>query len=653
MDRSRQDARREDVLLMAFLATFLFVGASRSFFATVYYQNLATLSLNATAAYALLLLAAVAYAAPAAARLLALPVVATIALAIARVTMPLAVGTDLYLPLAGIGAAAFLLLIPSLAVRARALHAVPLAGAGFALGLALDVGLVWWGASADPSIEVAGLLLVVPAGALAAFVARRIGDASDETPAADTAISGALVAGAGLGALLFVENGILAPYAVARWNGASPDLVAAASIAGLLLGAWLAARPSRWPVWLLPGANALALAFVLDHAFVHSQVLPLLVVVAQVALVLDARVVLARLSRASLRLAGLAMAVGGLVVVLLHFVAVFTFVFSYVPLSGAWDGQEDILALVAVLLVALAALTLAQARPRRSGAPTRRAATRGMLMLAIAPILAGAAAVGTPAAEVPEVDGASGFTVMSFNVHQAFGNDGVLRPALFADVLRDHAPDVVALQEADTPRPSSGNVDIVSYLVHHVGYDAYYGQPTREQAFGGAVLSRLPITEARHVALPSESDNRFFTEVKLDVDGKPVWLFAVHFGLPREDRLAQLDVLLDAAAARAGEPVVLAGDFNSCPASPCPDTDDAADDIYARLVALYEDAWVAAGFDANATAGYTYDAVAPYERIDYVFVSPEIEVIDARVVTTERARAASDHLPVLVTLRLA
>ena len=129
-----------------------------------------------------------------------------------------------------------------------------------------------------------------------------------------------------------------------------------------------------------------------------------------------------------------------------------------------------------------------------------------------------------------------------------------------------------------------------------------------------------------------------------------MWLFGVHLGLPLEDRLAQLDALLAQAATREG-PVILAGDFNSSPTGDCPDADDPPDDAYARLVARYDDAWVAAGNDANATAGYTYEALAPIERIDYVLVQ-DLDVVAVERLLDARVLAASDHTPVVATLRL-
>lgn len=626
-------ARNDRLLLLSFLSAFLFVGALRSFFASVYYHNLATLSMNATALYALALALAPAVlllARPPERLLLAL----ALTLGATRASMPLVAGSALYLPVAGLAALAFLALLPALARLAPTLSA-----AGIALGFALDAALVWWGRSADPTLTLSGELLVVPAALLLALAALGVREAPIEARS-DRAPLPPWLAAVGIGAVLAAENAFLAPHSVARWNATSVALVAPATIGGLLLGAWLLARGTAPPRWLMLGANATLVAAVIDHAFLHTPLVPALFVGAQAALALDLAALLG--SFGSSRRPTAASFGASVTLVLLHFVAVFVWVFAYVPFGDVWKGQEDTLIVATGVLVA----GLALAGAVRAAAQAARPAA----MLAAAPILVAAIALATPAATVPAAVDAE-FTLMTFNVHQGFANDGIVRPALFADILRAWSPDVVVLQEADTPRPSSANVDMVGYLAATAGYHAYYGQPTRAQAFGGAVLSRYPIVGGAYVELPSGSDNRYFSEVQLAVGGRPVWVYAVHMGLPVEDRLAQAELLLSRASMREGA-VVLAGDFNSCPDGFCEQEEpDDEDDIYARITVRYADAWVAAGNARDTEAGYTYDAHAPYQRIDYIFANG-LDVVDAERVRDDDALAASDHLPVIATLRL-
>lgn len=60
----------------------------------------------------------------------------------------------------------------------------------------------------------------------------------------------------------------------------------------------------------------------------------------------------------------------------------------------------------------------------------------------------------------------------------------------------------------------------------------------------------------------------------------------------------------------------------------------------------------AAGGAADDPAASTFASVRPHERIDYVFASQDVEVVESRTVTTEAAVRASDHLPVFALLRV-
>ena len=48
----------------------------------------------------------------------------------------------------------------------------------------------------------------------------------------------------------------------------------------------------------------------------------------------------------------------------------------------------------------------------------------------------------------------------------------------------------------------------------------------------------------------------------------------------------------------------------------------------------------------------TFPSRYPVMRLDHIFVSEGIEVLDAEVISTSLTRRASDHLPLLATIRL-
>ena len=63
------------------------------------------------------------------------------------------------------------------------------------------------------------------------------------------------------------------------------------------------------------------------------------------------------------------------------------------------------------------------------------------------------------------------------------------------------------------------------------------------------------------------------------------------------------------------------------------------------------DGLVDAGAAASSSAP-TFPATLPRQRLDAVFVTPDITIEKYEVIDTDRARRASDHLPVLTDLLL-
>lgn len=623
----RRDAER--ALLASALGILLLAGALRAFFSDTYNANLNALGLGPTAALPLLLLLP-ALARPRWERALLLGGGAL--LAIGRVALPFVPAGNAHLLVAALASVAGVAFLAALLSRTRE---GALVAAGFALGFALDVALLAYGRSADPLTTPSGALLAGVAGALLLYGVASLREAPpSEAP-------GARGAALALGGWLFLESAILGnPFGVARWNEVDVAPLLPATLVGLALGAILSRR--AWSGGTLVALNALGLLAILDHALLHTRVVAASVFVAQIVATVDLAVALRSLAAAPTTRILRAFGLGAGLMVALHFVQVFAFVFAYVPASALWRGAERFVAPVAFLLLALGA-RLGLARVNAPSLPMRTVAT----LLAVALLVVAVPLTRAPAEAMPPAPGA--FSVLTFNVHQGFGNAGSLDPDAFVRIVRDLGPDVAVLQEFDTTRFSSGNLDLVRILAEDLGYHSYYGPSTREEGFGAAILSRFPILEASWHRLPTTSDNRFATQVVLDVGGRNVTLFGVHLGLSAEDREAQAREVLGLAAQAQGLRL-LVGDFNSCPTQKCPDYDGRSDDVYATVQASWRDAWVATGHLSNDTAGFTFSSADPNERIDQVWLSPGWRAIRAEPIRTADARAASDHLPYRVVL---
>lgn len=267
-------------------------------------------------------------------------------------------------------------------------------------------------------------------------------------------------------------------------------------------------------------------------------------------------------------------------------------------------------------------------------------------MVALATLVAVAALVLAGGAAAQEGAQASDrpLTAMSYNIHHGADAEENLDLDRIAEEIRRQDTEIVGLQEVD--RHWSGRSDfedqareLAAELDMHYVFGANLdrdpaepGQPRRQ--YGTAILSEYPILESANTPLPRPEggEQRGLLEALVNVRGVPVRVYNTHL---QHDSAVERGAQVEAIVQRVGEfeePTLLLGDLNARP--------EASE--LAPLFARFDDAWVEGG----SGPGYTYSSAAPYARIDYALVSPDVSVTRARVPRT----LASDHLPVVAEL---
>ena len=238
----------------------------------------------------------------------------------------------------------------------------------------------------------------------------------------------------------------------------------------------------------------------------------------------------------------------------------------------------------------------------------------------------------------PARERGNAITVVSYNIHHGFDDDGMPGMQGTADEIAGMNPDLVALQEIGRGWTLLGGNDLIGYLrwrfpAYHVHYT-----PISGQLWGNAIMSRLPVVGAGGGAFDAEP--RVFrygwSAMTVQVDSADLSFYSVHLtanleGKNGDPRLVQAEELQHVVRGRS--PIVIAGDFNSHPND--------------RPIASFAGAYRDLGAVAGLADVPTWPATKPNERIDYVFgrgVSPLSGAIPR---TT-----ASDHLPVLLHLRI-
>ncbi len=228
--------------------------------------------------------------------------------------------------------------------------------------------------------------------------------------------------------------------------------------------------------------------------------------------------------------------------------------------------------------------------------------------------------------------------------HQIFLDDASIRANLdkTAAVLRSHAPDLVALQEADAPSFWSGGFHHVEYLgsesgLAHVVHGEHVSGPAL--SYGTALLSRLKLENPETLTFDPErvpvpkgfvaATIRWPGATSVSVD-----VVSLHLDfLTEAARRAQASELI-AMLQQRGHPVILMGDFNSEWHKP-----DSAVRHIARELCL-------SAYNPGAEGLSTFPKFD--SRLDWVLLSGNLEFLSYQVLPD----ALSDHRGVLAEIIL-
>ncbi|MFX0079609.1 MAG: endonuclease/exonuclease/phosphatase family protein, partial [Candidatus Hermodarchaeota archaeon] len=151
-----------------------------------------------------------------------------------------------------------------------------------------------------------------------------------------------------------------------------------------------------------------------------------------------------------------------------------------------------------------------------------------------------------------------------------------------------------------------------------------------------------PIQYYEEIILHSPSEDDTLLRADIEIAGQPISVYAVHFSaFSATDRRIQADVAIPYVETTGNTIKIWAGDFNIDAYT----TDPVDQGIYADIIAFLNDSFDVA---LSQIGNLTWPSTGPYQRIDYVFVSPIISVLSHEVKTS----LASDHLPVVTSLQL-
>ena len=191
----------------------------------------------------------------------------------------------------------------------------------------------------------------------------------------------------------------------------------------------------------------------------------------------------------------------GFVFVMFTIMSVLTLTWAHVPGTASLKDKAGILALFAALATILFTHILYRINmPSKSVMPPPRP-EKNYQIFVIMCVLALICTCGFPMVYSDGVrtvtnGGTETITVMTYNIHQGYGMDGLLDPWEILNSIREVNPDILVLQESETNRLTSMNVDILNWLAYKLEMYVYSGPSTGEQIYGLALLSKYEINES-------------------------------------------------------------------------------------------------------------------------------------------------------------
>ncbi|WP_178983366.1 endonuclease/exonuclease/phosphatase family protein [Winogradskyella helgolandensis] len=257
---------------------------------------------------------------------------------------------------------------------------------------------------------------------------------------------------------------------------------------------------------------------------------------------------------------------------------------------------------------------------------------------------------------------AQDFSIMSYNIKLDYPKEGenswTNRKPFFINQLKFYEPDVLGVQEAMPNQMKDMDSLLVDYSYVGVGRDD--GKDAGEYSALFYKTDKFNIIKSGTFWLsdtPQEVSmgwdavcNRVCTYALFQekISGKIFWVFNTHFDhIGKEARKNSAVVIIEKIKELNTEnyPVVLTGDFNMEP------NHDSIKFIKTKLKDSKKIAKLTFGPEGTFN-GFHFDKPVT-RRIDFIFVSENVDVSKYAVLSDNwNLHYPSDHLPILVTLRL-
>jgi len=244
--------------------------------------------------------------------------------------------------------------------------------------------------------------------------------------------------------------------------------------------------------------------------------------------------------------------------------------------------------------------------------------------------------------------------ILSYNIHRAIGLDRRFKPERIEQIIDDHQPDIVLLQEVDEGVPRSREQAMAKELAANLGYPHYamgHNVSLRKGCYGNATLSRYPIMHERNIDLTIDNKKKRgcqHTTIQFSDQADKLFMleiFNLHLGLSAQERQRQTSLLMHSEEFTQLDPhmpCIIGGDFN---------------DWRSQLRALIvEGMGMLCATDLDTEKGVrslkTYPSFSPRGGLDRIYYRGGLQLESIEKCRHQVAKVASDHLPIIANFKL-
>ena len=232
--------------------------------------------------------------------------------------------------------------------------------------------------------------------------------------------------------------------------------------------------------------------------------------------------------------------------------------------------------------------------------------------------------------------------IIDYNIHQGFNINGYLDLESIARVIENSGAQIASLQEVSRGWVVNGSADTFDWLSSRLQMNYGIFMPASDGIWGNAIISKYPLKLLSSGFLPRLDAplrrSYILAEVDLKSSGldiENINILCTHVHHIREEgyiREEQVKSVIDSWGGL--ERTAIMGDFNAQTGSP-------------EIELFKEQALIDSQQSLGRQETLTWVHYEPFERIDYIWVTPDIEVSNIDVIYS----TASDHLSVSVDMK--